>query len=550
MTRRVAAVIALVWLASTLLWLQPGVLLPDGAGYYAWLPSTHLDRDLLFFDEWQHFGLLRGTEIRFKDVTATDHLSNHWTAGSAMVWYPAFVLGGAARALIPSLRRFAPNGISLPYNVPVVATSALAGLAALLIGAAIARRFAGDRSAILAALGVWFGSPLLWYSLVSSTMAHAIGAAVCALVVLLSLRLRDGITAERMFSLGMALGLAAAVRPQNAAFVLVPLFLVPRDAWGAALRRLPLLIGGGVLAALPQLIASQAIYGGPLAFINVGGPQRGNNWHALERVWLRETLFSSYHGMFVWTPLLAAAVAGFFFLRRADRGLAHAAMAMFAVQWLINSLLDRTFWSGLSFGQRRFDNCTVFFLLGLAALLERLPRWAAIAVTAAGSAWTLSLVFAARLLDLNAYQTLGELWQAQLAALGTRPVGLFVFAPPAARALILGLVLLTFAAAAAVVALGRWLHDARIASGLAAAYCAALAVLFAVCASNDAAHIAPWRAVIAANRGQGPNGQIAAELQQLKFEYIYLRRTGRDALAEQTRVEASTLAAEHGMTLH
>ena len=100
MTRRAFAIIALVWLASTLLWLQPGLLIPDGAGYYAWLPSTHLDRDLLFFDEWQRFGLIRGSEIRFKDVTPTDHLSNHWTAGSAMVWYPAFLLGSAAQALL------------------------------------------------------------------------------------------------------------------------------------------------------------------------------------------------------------------------------------------------------------------------------------------------------------------------------------------------------------------------------------------------------------------------------------------------------------------
>ncbi|HWS73092.1 MAG TPA: hypothetical protein VN605_13320, partial [Thermoanaerobaculia bacterium] len=380
MTRRAFAIIALVWLASTLLWLQPGVLIPDGAGYYAWLPSTHLDRDLLFFDEWQRFGLIRGSEIRFKDITPTDHLSNHWTAGSAMIWYPAYLLGSAARSLVPPLRAFPPNGISLPYNVPVVATSALAGLAALLIGAAIARRFADERGAILAAIGIWFGSPLLWYSLVSATMSHAIGAAVCALIVLLALRLREAVTAERMFSLGLAIGLAAAVRPQNAPFALVPLFLVPRDAWGAMLRKLPMLLGGGLLAALPQLIASQAIYGAPLAFVNVGGAQRGNNWHPFERVWLIETLFSSYHGMFVWTPLLAVAIAGFFFLRRADRGLGDAAIAMFVAQWLINSLLDRTFWSGLSFGQRRFDNCTIFFLLGLAALFARLPKWLAIAI--------------------------------------------------------------------------------------------------------------------------------------------------------------------------
>lgn len=547
--RRGAAIVALVWLASLLLWLQPGVLIPDGAGYYAWLPSTHLDRDLLFFDEWQRFGLLRGAEIRFKEVTTTDHLSNHWTAGSAMVWYPAFLLGDAARAAVPALHAFPRNGISLPYNVPVVVTSALAGLAALLIGYAIARKYAGERAATIAALGIWFGSPLLWYSLVSATMSHAIGAAVCALIVVLSLRLRDGMTAERMLSLGMAVGLAAAVRPQNAAFALVPLFVVPRQSWSAALRKLPFAAAGGLLAALPQLIASQVLYGGPLAFVNVGGAQQGNRWHPFERVWLSETLFSSYHGMFVWTPLLGAAIAGFFLLRRADRGLGDAALAMFAIQWLVNSTLDRTFWSGLSFGQRRFDNCTIFFLLGLAALLARLPRWLGIALTIAGSAWTMSLFFAARLLDLNAYQTIAELWRAQIAALATPHLGLFVFAPAAARPVLLALVSLTLAAAAMAVLAALRIRDPRIASGLAAAYLGALTALFVICAHNDDAHLAEWRPLVAAARAR-PSGAIEAELQAMKLEYVYLRRTGRDADAERTRQEAAAMAAAHGLTLH
>jgi len=547
--RRTAAIVALVWLACTLMWAQPGVVIPDGAGYYSWLPATYLDHDLLFFDQWQRFGLIRGDTVRFKDVTGTGHISNHWTAGSAMVWYPAFILGSAARDAVPSLQRFPANGISLPYNVPIVATSALAGLAALLIGVALARRHFGNRATLLAALGIWFGSPLLWYSLVSSTMSHAIGAAACAVAVLLSLRLRDGITAERMFSLGMAIGLAAAVRPQNAVFLLVPLFVIGSLYWKDAARKVPMALAGGLLAALPQLIASKAIFGSALGFINVGGAQRANNWHAFERIWLWETLGSSYHGMFVWTPILALAVAGFFFLRRADRGLGNAAMAMFLVQWLINSLLDRTFWSGASFGQRRFDNCTIFFILGLAGLLERLPGWIAIAVTAVGSAWTLSLFFAARLVDLNDYQTLAQLWQAQRGALSIPHAGLFVFAPPGARPVILVLLLLTFAAAAGAAAIVMRLRDARVASGIAATYCAALSLFFLYCAGNDAAHAVAWHPLIEANRGRPQTGSVESELHALKLEYNYLRRTGRDAEAAETRRDAEAYASGNGVSL-
>src|SRR5258708_39563163 len=119
MKLRTGAIVTLVWLASTLCWLQPGVVIPDGAGYLAYLPSTYFDRDLLFFNEWQRFGMIHGNSILFKDVTTTDHVSNHWTAGCALVWYPAFVLGDVLRAALPALRRFQRDGVTLPDNVPV-----------------------------------------------------------------------------------------------------------------------------------------------------------------------------------------------------------------------------------------------------------------------------------------------------------------------------------------------------------------------------------------------------------------------------------------------
>src|SRR6266852_2226965 len=122
MKLRTGAIVTLVWLASTLCWLQPGVVIPDGGGYLSYLPATYFDHDLLFFNEWQRFGMIRGDTIRFKDITATNHVSNHWTAGSGLVWYPGFVLGDFLRGAIT--RGFQRDGVTLPYNIPVIAMSA------------------------------------------------------------------------------------------------------------------------------------------------------------------------------------------------------------------------------------------------------------------------------------------------------------------------------------------------------------------------------------------------------------------------------------------
>jgi len=115
---------------------------------------------------------------------------------------------------------------------------------------------------------------------------------------------------------------------------------------------------------------------------------------------------------------------------------------------------------------------------------------------------------------------------------------------------ILGLLVLTLAAATLLVLIARKVRNPRIVSALAAAYCAALAILFAICARNDATHLEPWKPLIAANRARPASGALEAELQAMKAEYFYLRRIGRDDEAEQTRREAAAIAAEHGTTLH
>ncbi|MDQ3283213.1 MAG: hypothetical protein M3Q69_17585, partial [Acidobacteriota bacterium] len=177
----VAAIVA-VWLVTTLLWITPGITRPDGAGYYAYLPSTYLDRDLLFFDEWAQVRLIRDGRILFKDVTPTQHLSNHWTCGAALAWYPAF----AVAHLFPR-----GNGFQTLYVAAVAFTSAIASLFVLLAGFRLTQNVVRHtKTAAVASIAIWFGSPLAFYATRHATMSHAISAAACAGVVLCALRMR------------------------------------------------------------------------------------------------------------------------------------------------------------------------------------------------------------------------------------------------------------------------------------------------------------------------------------------------------------------------
>ena len=523
---------------SLALWIRPGLVRPDGAGYVVYLPSTWLDGDLLFFDQWTHLGMVRGGVIQHKEVTSTNHLGNHWTSGSALFWYPGFVFADATRGVLaPSSPR---NGFSLPYNLAVVFGSAVAGLLTLLCGWIVARRYATGGAATIAALGAWFGTPLLFYSLSFATTAHAVSAMACALVIALASKLRDD---ESLLLLaGLVSGFAAAVRPQNAVIALVPLIACSVREPGKLAR----FFAGCFVGVLPQLVVSQFLYGSPVGFLTGGGA--ATPFASFQRTWTWEPIFSWYHGLATWTPFAIVGIAGVVMLLAKDRRFAVALLLVFVAQWMINAWLERSFWGGLSFGQRRFDNCIALFLIGGAVFVDRVGRPIGAMVIAAMSLWTMSLFFAAqRGLDLGAYFTPGELWARQLEAMRGAasqfvPLGRI---PPEMRgsfALLLAIALAVAAGAGfALLRLGR---RPRVAAAVASAYLLAMALFFAICGLRGRTRIEAFRPLIERNRiyASLPGG-ADVRFGLLRDELQYLTKSGRTAEAAQTERELRALIA-------
>jgi hypothetical protein len=525
---RALALIVAIWLLSTLLWFTPGLTRPDGVGYFVYLPSTWFDGDLLFFDEWAQTGLIRDRQLLFKDVTETQHLSNHWPAGASLAWYPVFI----AADVVARATGAAGSGFSIPYVASIAFSSALCGLFVLLAGFRVARSFFGDGVAAAATIAMWFGSPLAWYALRHASMSHALSAAVCSGVVLLSLRLRDGVTLRRLFALGLAIGFACAVRPQNATIALVPFFVCD---WRLLLRRSHALFLGALIAALPQFIVSTVLWGGPLVFVNIGG--RAHSWQMFTRVRTMETLFSWYHGLATWTPLLVLAVIGLLLLHRHDRGLARAGLATFVAQLLLLSILERWFWGGASFGQRRFDSCTLFFLLGVAALLERLPRWIGAALTIVTTAWTMMLFIAATHLNLNRFQTPDELFAAFRLALADPTWHSFLgFTPPALRASVVLAAITTSIVGAVLMWIGK---RAGVAS--ATVYLLIMAAFYAWCGVHPQYDAVAATMIERHERGQLTSAAARDTIGLLRDEATYMRRVGRDAEADSALREAAAI---------
>jgi len=475
--------------------------------------------------------LVRPEGLLFKDITETRHLSNHWTAGASLAWYPAFI----AADLLARATGEPANGFSNPYITAAAFTSALCGLYVLLAAFALTRKYYGDRIALAATIAIWFGSPLAFYSTRHASMSHAISAAVCTGIVLLSLRLREEVTEVRVLAIGLAIGFACAVRPQNITVALIPLFIAPAVP---ILRRAHFLFAGALIAALPQLIVSQVLWGGPLVFVNIGG--QAHSWQMFSRVRLVETLFSWYHGLVPWTPLLVLALAGLFFLAKRDKGLALAGTATFVSQWLLLGILERWFWGGASFGQRRFDACTLFFVLGLAALIDRLPRWLSTLAIAATTLWTMGLFIASTQLNLNRFQLPSELYEAFLRGLSDPIWRSFLgFTPPELhRGVLLTMLVITVVSAALIVLarrLGAWCV------AVVSIYFLAMSGFYAWCGLNPKYDPFSTDLILRHERGELRSATARDLTGLLRDEAIYMDRVGRPEEASRALQEAAAV---------
>jgi hypothetical protein len=210
--------------------------------------------------------------------------------------------------------------------------------------------------------------------------------------------------AGRWALVGAIGGVAALVREQDALFLAVPLGLLFADAvrtrqWVAAAGRGAVTVAAAILVVVPQLLAYRVINGafGPSRLVtrklSYGSPH------------FFEVLFDPGHGLFVWAPILLAAVLALaaIAVRRRDAVAGVLLLALLLQTWINGSVESWT--QAGAFGSRRFVGATVVFAWGLAPALAALraragafPGAAALVLLAW---WNVSLMvqFGLRLMD-------------------------------------------------------------------------------------------------------------------------------------------------------
>lgn len=391
------AVILVAFFSVTFpLWSNAYLASPDSASYRAVSRTITHGGNLDFLPDYE--------ALEFRPylyyLTERGRISNDWPIGSGLLWLPPYAaahgvaLGAGAlgiegpsqppgfpeRALLlprttgtgmhePAL---SPSGKSGIYKLFVTTWVAGLALAALLLGVAIVEPHTGRGRAVAAALLVVLGTPVGFYIHAFAIMSHIPSMFAAGLLFWGWHRTRRERTPLQWAGLGAVAGVMVMVRPQDGVFLslfLVELVMNRREVlarWRQWLAGTAIAAGAALVAFSPQMITWWTIYGNPLQLPKIE-----------EMHWLRprlmDTLFSDYHGMVSWSPLLLLVPVGVWFLWRRDRVLAVAVGLVIAIQVYLNAA-NEIWWAGGSFGNRRMVACGVPFVVAIAAALG-LGRW-------------------------------------------------------------------------------------------------------------------------------------------------------------------------------
>jgi hypothetical protein len=348
----------------------------DGFSYYVYLPSWLLFHDTTLREvardccggEFPAFTAI----IRWPD---TRRWVNAHPIGVALFQAPFFVIGH----LLTRWTNLSPDGFTLYYQHAAGVSGVFWAIAGLVVLRALLRRHFSDAVTAATLIAILLGTNLFHYATYDSSYSHVYSFFLFACFLYLTDRWYERSTRHDAILMGIVAGLIVLVRHTNVLFLIMfPLYGVSSvttlgERWQhlrTQSTELLVMMAIALVVVAPQLLLYYQATGrflvssyGSLGF-QFTSPQ------------LFGVLFSVQKGVFFWSPLLLAALAGLMFTRGQARALrVPGLMFLTANTYLIASWWDWQF--GGSYGHRGFVDALPLFAVGLAGSFA----WAAASST-------------------------------------------------------------------------------------------------------------------------------------------------------------------------
>lgn len=369
LTTLTAAVAFVLFIIATFAKLSLGkgkaLFVSDGFYYYAYTVSLVLDRDLDFSNQYQ-FNKGWASFTYAYIVPQTGYPANQYGIGFGLLLLPAFAIAHlgvlAAKAVGLPLTT---TGYELYYQLPTYLWSFLLGLLGMGLLYRLLTEVFDWRHAFGATVGILFGTALSNYAFLHANMSHWVSAASATAYLYGVFQVyRHPDQWCRWLIAGLALGVAAMVRYQNAALgvLLAGLLwqLVRQGRWRTLAVGVTIQIAAAIVTFLPQIVAWRTIYGE--LFTNPYGSYV--RWFSPN--------FSYLLWLLAYSPLLLVALWGF--IHPFPRALPKAFVASVGLTILGQLYVNCALPELGGYGVRRMTDFFPYLGIGLANALRVMDR--------------------------------------------------------------------------------------------------------------------------------------------------------------------------------
>jgi hypothetical protein len=343
----------------------------DGIGYYAPLRSVLFDGDLQVRNEYEYYATMKsesGGGARWSHAIP-DY--SKYTVGLPLILFPFVIIGHVTALLLNALHvsTVSANGLTWPYEIFYGLGSVIVGLLGLIYTYKACRLFANRNVSLVSTWGVWFGTSLFYYLSIESSMSHAVSQGVVSAYLYYWLR-DDWLTNWRQsLCLGLLLGLATIVRPQNALFgitILISLLSRQLSIRESLVKAMPIGAAAALVIAI-QVVVYLVVYGSVTSspyMIEGAQTTAGASFRWFKpQIW--NVLFSGHRGFFLWHPIALVGCLGLFRLIRQKPPVGIGLLLALILQiYLISAW--HSWWQGASFGSRMLSNCALIVAVGCA----------------------------------------------------------------------------------------------------------------------------------------------------------------------------------------
>ena len=346
----------------------------DIKSYYAYLPAYFIDHNIELTG-WSN--KVPAFDQKYWPIwIGGDALIIKMSMGVSFFYAPFF----AVAHLVAAPLGYPANGFSEPYAFALLLSGAVFAWLGLLVLCKLLRRHFSDKVTATVIAFIGLTTNLFWYATFEAPMSHAYSFFLFAVFLLLTELWYEKPSWIHSLLLGLVFGLISLVRPSNSLIVVVFLLYGVKTTKDISahfrlyLQEWPKILSIIVLTFavwIPQCLYWKHITG---SYVYYSYYDEGFFWSDPKII---QVLFGFRKGLFVYTPVLLAALAGYFLLWKRKREYFWAIIVFSILNvYVVSSWW--CWWYGGSFGLRSFIESfpllSIPFALFLAWISEQ-KKW-------------------------------------------------------------------------------------------------------------------------------------------------------------------------------